>query len=398
MMEENGMAKRLITGTIAAALMLAIMVSLCLAAGEDISSYKYPSYLLQAQAWLRGEAKLDQNYESLELAIYEGDYYVSFPPAPSVPMVLWSLIFGSNVPAGLFQKIYVMIAGILIFSELARRKDIAPKHAAAWSVLLCLGSALLPITMAGAVWYEAQILAFLFCIGAIAALRRNKRTLACLCYALAVGCRPFTVLLGPVLLAMHMKLHRDLPVKKRLTMLLPGIFAGLCVAAVYGWYNYIRFGNPLEFGHNYLPEFMRAEHGQLSLVYLWQNLKDFLFRFPWSFEESGTYFNAFGFSMFISCPVFIVNLVWIIRDLVRRNFSMEKALILLMGAVNVILLCMHRTLGGYQFGARYAIELIPLCFCYLLADPESGRMHKWEAALLICGLIFNFAGGYFVHV
>ena len=32
-------------------------------------------------------------------------------------------------------------------------------------------------------------------------------------------------------------------------------------------YNLARFGNPLEFGHNYLPEFTRAADGQFSFAY-----------------------------------------------------------------------------------------------------------------------------------
>ena len=376
----------------------ALMALMCFAGDIRISSYPYPTYLLQAKAWLDGMVHLPKNYEFLELAVYEGNYYVSFPPVPSVPMVLWALIFGDKVPGGLFQKIYVMIACVLILSELMRTKRMKAPDCVAWAILLCFASALLPITAVGAVWYEAQILAFLFAVAAIVALRRNRIVLACLCYALAVGCRPFTVLLGPVLLMMYLKMNREAPLKQRILKLVPGLIAGLCVAAVYAWYNYVRFGNPLEFGHNYLPEFMRAEHGQLSLVYLKKNLKDFLFRLPFDLKDGEIFFNAFGFSMFLSCPVFICLLVWILQDLIRRRFTAEKAVILLMWVVNIILLCMHRTLGGYQFGARYAVEMLPLVFCYLLLSEHKRRMTRWECALLFAGLIFNFAGGCLIHV
>jgi len=73
-------------------------------------------------------------------------------------------------------------------------------------------------------------------------------------------------------------------------------------------------------------------------------------------------------------------------------------MIVLMGAANLVLLCMHRTLGGYQFGARYALELLPLTLCYLLLSPNRRRMSRWEGVLLGFGLIINFAGGCLVHV
>ena len=40
--------------------------------------------------------------------------------------------------------------------------------------------------------------------------------------------------------------------------------------------NAARFGNPMEFGHNYLPEFVRAEKGQFSLSYAMGHLKQLL--------------------------------------------------------------------------------------------------------------------------
>ena len=49
----------------------------------------------------------------------------------------------------------------------------------------------------------------------------------------------------------------------------------LAAAAMMG-YNFARFGSVVEFGHNYLPEFQRAEHGQFSLAYLLPNLLNLL--------------------------------------------------------------------------------------------------------------------------
>ena len=369
---------------------------MCAASGVHPSAYKYKSYLLQAQAWLRGETALAGDYPYLELAVFEGKYYVSFPPVPAIPMLLWTLIWGDNVPGGLFQKIYAAIACLVVLSELLRTGRIKWQACAAWAVLLCFGSAMLPITLVGGVWYEAQILAFLFSISAVVAIRRDHPTLACLFYALAVGCRPFSVCLGPVLLAMYLEDHRA-DVRASLNRLVPGVCIGLGVAALYAAYNYARFGNIFEFGHNYLPEFTRAEHGQLSLAYVAQNFSTLFFGSPVSFTDSGLSFNIFGFSMFLSCPILICGAVWFIRDAVKKRLTPAKWIILLMSAANVFLLLMHRTLGGHQFGMRYALELVPLCFAYqLLSGPR--RIARWEWGLLIFGLIFNLIGGILVHV
>ena len=377
-----------------------IFAAMCALSDVDPASYPYNSYLLQAQAWLRGDTALDKNYEFLELAVYNGRYYVSFPPVPSIPMVLYTLIWGEDVPGGLFQKLYAAVACLVVLSEIQRSKRMKARECAAWAILICLGSAMLPVTLVGGVWYEAQILAFLFSVSAIAALRRKHPVLACLCYALSVGCRPFSVVLGPVLLMMYIQDTRrnGNTFREGAFRLLPGLIVGLCVAAGYAAYNYARFGNVFEFGHNYLPEFTRAEHGQLAFEYVGKNWKTLFFGPALSINEGNITINQFGFSMFLSCPIFIVNAVWLIQDIWNRRFSGTKLMIVLMCAVNLLLLLMHRTLGGHQFGARYALELVPMCLAWYLISPDRRELTRWESVLMVFGFIFNFLGGCLVHI
>lgn len=71
------------------------------------------NYELQARAWLKGQTYLDANNPALELAYYEGRYYVSFPPFPSVFLLPFMLIFGSNLPGNLIIAL-VCIATVII--------------------------------------------------------------------------------------------------------------------------------------------------------------------------------------------------------------------------------------------------------------------------------------------
>ena len=45
-------------------------------------SQPYNSYILQAEAWTKGQLDLGKDYPYLELAIYKGKYFLSFPPLP----------------------------------------------------------------------------------------------------------------------------------------------------------------------------------------------------------------------------------------------------------------------------------------------------------------------------
>ena len=381
-------------------LIVLIYAAMCYTSGVHPSAYQHRSYLHQARAWLQGETALPRNYEYLELAEYGGRYYVSFPPVPSVPMLLFTLIWGEDVPGGLILKIYTAIACMVVFSEICRTKRMPLYESIAWAFLLCFACAMLPVTLVSGVWYEAQVLAFLFAVCAIAALRRGRISFACICYALGVGCRPFTVLLGPVLLAMYIEENRRLqiPVRRAFIRLLPGLCIGLMIAAAYGWYNWIRFGDPFEFGHNYLPEFTNARYGQFSLRYAAQNWKTLFFGSPFTLQDGKLTTYEFGFSMFLSCPILICSLVWLAQDIVKRRMTPVKIIILLAGIMNVFLLLMHRTLGGHQFGMRYALELLPLCLCWYLLSHERKKLSLWEFALLMFGLVFNFFGGCMVHI
>ena len=92
--------RQLLCALITLAIAFAIFAAMCALTGIAPGTYHYPSYLLQAQAWLRGHFALDKNYEYLELAVYNDRYYVSFPPVPTIPMVVWTLIWGSDVQIG----------------------------------------------------------------------------------------------------------------------------------------------------------------------------------------------------------------------------------------------------------------------------------------------------------
>ena len=322
-------------------------------------------------------------------------------------MLLYTLIFGEDVPGGLFLKLYLLLSCMLILSELMRSSARSPKNCLLWTLGIGASGAMLSISLVGAVWYEAQMLAFLFAISAIIAMRRRHPTLSCLCYALAIGCRPFSALLAPGLacIFIHGERQRGTSAKHIIRRILPGLAVGLLIAGAYAWYNYIRFDNPFEFGHNYLPEFMREENGQFSIQYLLPNLKTLFFGKVLSsggFSTDGyvLYLEGFGFSMFVSCPLLLVNAVWFVRDLFRHKMSLSKLLLALSGAANCIALCLHRTLGGQQFGMRYAMELIPLCLMYFLLDTDRERpgMRRWEASLLSMGLVLNFFGGIVIHV
>ena len=248
---------------------------------------------------------------------------------------------------------------------------------------------MLPLLLSGAVWYQAQVMGFMFIALAIDRFARGRPAPALLSYALAVGCRPFSALYGPLLMLNHLLLAKEkrADVKQAALRMLPGILLGLMVAAAYGWYNEIRFGSPLEFGHNYLPEFSFQGGVQFSPKHVMNNVRGFILSLPFERGAAGLQLRRFGFSLFIANPILLWLVVWAVADALRRALSPQKLLVLLFFLIHLLLLLMHRTFGGYQFGARYAVDLVPYAAIYLMLSDKKERRLSLPFWLSLCAAL-----------
>ncbi len=377
------------------AVLLFIALHVCLQI-PPLQPSPYNSYTLQALAWREGRVALNHDVPYLELAVYQGKYYVSFPPVPGIPVFLLSLLFGDRVPDGLLVKLYALIACAALCRLLLRR-GWRPLRAAAAAFLLCFASSLLPLLLTGAVWYQAQVLGFMLTVLAIERMEKGHPLPALVCFALAVGCRPLNVLYGPALFDLYGSRlrRRGANLSAVLRGLVPGIAAGLCVAAVLGWYNFIRFGDLFEFGHSYLPEFSTQGGLQFSFSHIGRNIGGFVF--SWPFEEGlgGWTLKRFGFSLFLANPA----LLWLLFDfyaaLVLKK-ARPNVWVMLLAALHLLWLLAHRTFGGFQYGARYAVDLLPYAALYLTNRQPGPRSLILMACLLSAGLAMAIAGSLLV--
>lgn len=383
---------------IIAVITLAVIVYILLVVFRfnPMSHSPYDSYTKQAMAWLEGRTDLGQDYPYLELARYQGKVYVSFPPVPSIPLIPFVLFYGENTPNNLLCLIYSIISFIALFALFHRKKPAA--EALLWAALGTVGTNLVCITAFGGVWHEAQTLSFMLCSLAALGVTSEKpvyRALGMFSWALAVGCRPFVLFGFPLL---YLLLYKSVKVngkpvlsaKKTLPYLIPPVI----VALVLMWYNYIRFNNPFEFGHTYLNEFLNEGGGQFDFSYFTENLRN-IFRLPYLVPDTWpvqfSQFNAFAF-YFVN-PIIIIYFVSSILDLLYAK-RMLAAVTFICVAANFFFTLLHKTLGGFQFGARYFIDMIPFMLLYLyITGVKAGKL---EYALCTIGIGFNIYGALYV--
>lgn len=377
-----------------------------LAGGTLLVYSGYDSYSLMAENWLHGHLDLPDGAERtwLELAIYEGKYYVSFPPVPAVLLLPWVLLGGAEaVPSNLVVALYGLLAAAGVYCLFARRK-FSPVSCAFWSALCVAGSNLYWITTSGGVWFQAQAANFMLVVwGLYFAFGQGaaRHTLAAFLLALAVGCRPFSILyLGLFFLVLLWQESGG--ASKQFHVPGKGFWLPFVAAALIGlalaWFNWVRFGSILEFGHNWLPEFQREPEGQFSLVYLWTNLGRLLrpVLFTPTMDLSFSRFD--GFAFFVANPVFLWWGIRLAKRLYHHRFTPVDGVALGGFALTVVLLCLHRTLGGWQFGARYLVDCIPYVWLSELCVPEEDRTDPTWGGWLLCGLsiLFNAYGAVYM--
>ena len=375
-------------------------------------SQPYNSYMLQAQSWLSGRLDLGKNYKHLELAIFPSppdldaetfpDYckfFVSFPPFPSYLMVPFALVRWYTAD-GMIAVVSALFALVYAY-KLMRRFEVSASRAILFSFLLTIGSNWVFISQSAWVWFIAQNLAFTLSLMAIYYAVCGKPGLSLAFWACAVGCRPLDAVYFPVLLYFIYTSCGDPDarvgdnikrlVREKWMCVIPVVIIG----GSYMLLNMMRFGNPFEFGHNYLPEFASVDTGQFNMVYVKENLPHLWWLPKVSFTGAWEYQKFNGFSMFMVSPLFISYIVYTVYALIKRRIKPALAvLIFAVIVLELVLITAHKTMGGWQFGNRYTNDVLPLAFLGLAASLPKEKT-DWESfnyILLFWGAALNIIG------
>ena len=357
----------------------------------------YNSYTLQAQAWLDGRLDLGQNYTYLELAIYNGKYFVSFPPFPSFIFFILGLIFRYFNFDGFIALLSTIIGAFYVVKLL---NQLNKKHVVFWTLFLMIASNLVFVSCNGWVWFIAQNLCFTLSIMALYYATKGSGGWAFFYWACSVGCRPFQAIYFPFLFYIIYTGWKKEHPKENLWMLVKSKFywaiPTLVIAGIYMWLNYARFGNIAEFGHNYLPEFTEAAKGQFDFSYILDNWKNMFRLFTVGADGTWEYPKFNGIAIPVCMPIFITYGVYLIYY-GRKKQLKDHILIymhLLLMVIQTLSILSHKTLGGWQFGNRYFIDLLPFLFYVLIkTTPEDdSKVFRFQIPLLVFGIIINVIG------
>jgi hypothetical protein len=205
---------------LAALLMFAafcLIYYLSLLALDRVNSPETAYFDKLADSFLRGRLYIESE-ATHDLTLHNGRWYVPFPPLPALLLMPWVAISGVD---GVITSVFSAITGAAgVAFVFAAVRGLAQTGWAAlrlsdqlWlTVLFGLGSVNWYMSTIGAVWFMGQVSAATFMALSLAlAIGRRSALGSGIALAIAMLGRPHVALLAPMLLAIALQHHADVP-------------------------------------------------------------------------------------------------------------------------------------------------------------------------------------------
>ena len=384
----------------------------------------YYDYTFRVAAnFLRGQIgfTLPQPSWLNEFVLFDGAYYSVFPLGSVLSMLPFAFLqtigLIDNMPGAFIAALCAAVSCVFLLL-IARRYDVSNTRRLLMTFGMLFGTwSWTNLTMAGA-WQLALGFALVGELGAIYLTVYYRRPLlAGIFFALAFGNRTEVLLTAPVFLYLlnrgdafetrnaesgmrneSQTTDRTEQTRKSQTenkrSLRLGVSAVKSLAAFCAVpfllgaatliYNYVRFHSFTDFGYARIPGVLNERwynHGIFSLYYIPRQAWEMLIR-PWEFRSVFPYVvpNGFSSSILLSSPFLLLAFRRGATDLTLKHMSWIAVVVM------TFLMWMHGNSGGWQFGYRYAIALLPWLFVIMLESaPKKISKLEWAA------YIFSFA-------
>lgn len=367
-------------------------------------------FVYLAESFLHGQLSLvgGKPPGDNDWALYQGRWYVAFPPFPALVIAPLVALFGLAVWDRLVWAVLAGVAPALLYVLLRRLRQQhgsqrTPGEDLALVALFAFGSPYYYTAVQGTVWFAAHVVACaLIAVYLLGSLGASRPLLAGSALGLAFLTRPTTLLLGLFFAQQWFAAAqrpgaepaRGLRDQLRRVELRPALiklawFALplLVVGGAYLWMNAARFDDPLEPGYAYLRIrwAKRIETwGLFNYHYLGRNLGVFLASLPWlSADPPYLKIGRHGLAIWVTTPALLLVL-W-----PKHVTPALKALAWSAGAVALANLC-YQNSGWIQFGYRFSLDYSLVLFALLALGGRT--FGKGFYALLVFAIAINTFG------
>lgn len=373
---------------------------------------KTPQYIYLAHSFLQGHVDLVEQPKSVyDLIRFEDRWYVPGGITPALLALPFVILFGITFSDILFGVLLGALNVALAYSLLARLVEKTSTRL--WLVaLFAAGTSHWWLSSVGAVWFNAQLTALLFMLLFAQDAIKDKPWLAGLWLGLAFLSRPTTLFsAGFYVLLVFSREHK---LQSSMKKLIPfGVMLAGSMAIMLT-YNYLRFGNPLDFGYGYvigkntlIETYKRS--GGFNIRYIPCNMYVSLLGMPninppilptvnetcyyltpikYDFGKLSKFFNPLGMSIFLTTPAFLL--------IFRAKLRDELVIPAWGGIIGVFIpLWLYHSPGWVQFGYRYVTDFMVFLFILLSRSVKSTGYQ--EKVLIGLSVIMGSVGLYLMY-
>ncbi len=352
-----------------------------------------------ANAFLNGRLYLENPSSTMDLTLYNGQWYMAFPPLAAILMLplvarfgpygFSTVVFGLTFAAVNVALVYLILESLsrLGWSKLRTRDNL-------WLVLMfALGTIHWYMAITGRVWYLSRILTVTFAaLAVLLALRRRSPFWVGLALAVAMAARPNIAFMGVFLLGIamqHMQEAGNLTFKRVVGWSLAAVLPMLAVVGGLLYYNYLRFGDWMDFGYATMNVGVNIpvvqQYGQFHPSFIGFNLRYMLLKLPYISADcyGRPVPDPQGISILVTTPA----LIYLLRSF-KRSWWVAAAWLAVL--LEVGLLSMH-TGYAWEFGYRFIMDFM-LPMLALLAIGAGRRVSWLMRVLILAGVVVNFCG------
>lgn len=358
-----------------------------------------PDLFYLADAFLHGRLGLERAFGPADVIVVGDRVFVPFAPFPALTFVPLVALFGPELVTEWQPLVNATLAatGLGACWWMLARIGVASIGDRLWlTVLWGFSTAIWFTTTRGGVWHTGHLVASILTFAGLVELFGRRRPLVLgLLAGAAFLTRP------PLLAALPLWAWAAFPEDWRdslrsIVRPIGAVAFGFAPAVLFAlWYNWARFGSPLESGYVLaaLPAFLEAQRakGLFSLAHLPMNLDLFLFRLP-ELRAELPFFrpDGLGMSVLLTSPGLLYAL--------RAPFRDPRAVALGITFVLVLVPNLLYYGGGWlQMGYRYALDAIP--FAIALAGMAAARhgIPLWAKALIAFGVAVGIGSVYWAY-
>lgn len=319
-------------------------------------------------------------------------WYVSFPPAPAIVMLVPVKLWGLRANDVLITLVFAAAAMALFWLLLAVTAQKGWHHRSFLQSLVltgifAFGTAFFWASVRGEVWFTAHIFGVFFLICFLLAVFTEHPILAGFALSAAFLSRT-PMIFASIFYAFYLwrkngfkNIRGDL-----VTLIMFSIPVIIVIAAVMT-HNYLRFHDVFEFGHNYLDvrwQYRIQKYGLFNYEYLSRNLSVVFTLLPriktsWPFIQ----ISPHGMALWLTTPV----LFYMFRANMRKNLIPGFVFIT---ALMALLVFSYQNSGFVQYGYRFSIDFT--VFILLIITFSGIKFTRVFYALAAWGLLVNTFG------